>query len=72
MQQSQQNIDINKTTPIKCEECDSQYFTEVIMLRKASRIMLATSQDQVVPINVIRCADCGHVNKEFKPQILGE
>ena len=68
MQQPQ--IDISKTTPIKCdnEECGSEFFEEVTVLRKASRLLTGEMQDRVVPIQTFRCADCGNVNKEFQPK----
>ena len=65
----QQQIDISKTTGVSCEECESQYFKENLMLRRASRIMTGLPKDQIVQLPILRCADCGHVNKEFKPAI---
>tara|TARA_Y100000389_G_scaffold86549_1_gene83233 strand:+ start:485 stop:700 length:216 start_codon:yes stop_codon:yes gene_type:complete len=65
----QQRIDINNTTEIVCEECGSKFFTEVMTLRKASKLLTGAANDQIVPIPVIRCADCGHVNKDFTPNI---
>ena len=59
-------IDIKSTTKVTCEECESEYFVEAIMLRKASRLMTGASQDQVVQIPTLRCADCGNVNEDFK------
>jgi uncharacterized Zn finger protein len=64
-----QRIDINNTAEITCEECGSKFFTEVMTLRKASKLLTGAANDQIVPIPVIRCADCGHVNKDFMPKI---
>lgn len=64
-----QRIDINNTTEITCEECGSKFFTEVMTLRKASKLLTGAANDQIVPIPVIRCADCGHVNNDFMPKL---
>ena len=59
-------IDIKSTTKVTCEECESEYFVEAIMLRKASRLMTGAADDKVIPIPTLRCADCGNVNEDFK------
>jgi len=59
-------IDIKSTTKLTCESCESEYFVEALMLRKASRILTGAAEDMVIPIPTMRCADCGNVNDEFK------
>jgi len=59
-------IDIKSTTPITCSECESEYFSEALMLRKASRLITGSVKDTIIPIKMMRCADCGNVNDEFK------
>lgn len=63
------NIDLKQTTEIKCDECGSLYFEEVVMLRKLSKFVTGAPKDSVIPVPVIRCADCKHVNDEFKPDL---
>ena len=38
-QQTQVSIDMDKTTPYTCEECGSEFFEEVICIRKISRLL---------------------------------
>ena len=38
-QQTQLSIDMDKTTPYKCDECQSEFFEEVICIRKISRLL---------------------------------
>ena len=59
-------IDIKSTTPVKCSECECEYFTEALMIRKASRLLTGAAKDTMIPIPMMRCADCGNVNDEFK------
>ena len=61
---------LSQTTPVKCEECESEYFTEVLALRKASKLLTGSEQDTIIPIPTMRCADCGHINKDFKLKTL--
>ena len=63
-------IDIKSTTPVKCEECESEFFVEALMMRKASRLLTGGSKDTIIPIPTMRCADCGNVNEDFKIQKL--
>lgn len=70
----QQNLNINvsldQTTPIACEECGSETFTQVVFLRKVSRFVIGTPQDGLTPIPSFACNKCGHVNEEFQPKEL--
>jgi hypothetical protein len=63
-------IDIATTTEVKCEneECESEYFVEAYIIRKASKLLTGAVKDKIIPIPVMRCADCGNVNEIFKPK----
>lgn len=66
--QQQPQVDFSKSTGVKCEKCESEYFTEVHVIRKVSKLIALTDQDVVAPMSTFRCADCGNVNDEFKPK----
>jgi uncharacterized Zn finger protein len=59
-------IDLKEQPTIVCEKCGSFFFEEVTMIKKVSRLFTGSSQDTIVPFPTYRCADCGHVNDEFK------
>ena len=61
----QQQIDISKTTPIKCEKCEGQTFKQTLLLRKMSALVSPSGQETIVPMQVFACDKCGHVNQEF-------
>jgi len=63
----QLNISLDKTTEIICEKCNNNIFINAFLLRKASRLLTGTSQDALIPINVMACSKCQHVNEEFLP-----
>ena len=66
----QANIDINLTTPVVCENCKKQSFQEALMLREVSAILSNNGKSGVVPIQVMACVACGHVNNMFLPMEL--
>ena len=67
--QQQQSIpmDINKTTEIKCDECENNTFVAITFLRKVSRLISPDGEEHLWPLESMACAKCGHVNKEFDP-----
>ena len=67
-QEINMNVALKDTTPIACEECQSEVFKEGVLLRKVSRFVTGTSQDALMPIPVFACAKCGHVNADFMPK----
>jgi len=62
------NVDISQTTPVLCEECGGTYFEQAMVLRRVSAILTGQGKPGFMPIPVFRCADCGHVNKDFLPK----
>jgi predicted nucleic-acid-binding Zn-ribbon protein len=64
------NITLDKTTPITCDNCGGQVFTEGLIIRKASKFLTGTAQDSIIPIPTFACTQCGHVNQEFLPKEL--
>ena len=60
-------INLRDCPTIKCESCGSIYFTEVIYLKKVSKIMTGDSEDTTVPFPIYKCDDCGHINEGFNP-----
>tara|TARA_R110000765_G_C18724724_1_gene584738 strand:+ start:163 stop:381 length:219 start_codon:yes stop_codon:yes gene_type:complete len=65
--QTQVSLDVDKTKPYKCEVCDSEFFEEVVCIRKVSRLLSGDAEDTLVPMKTYRCADCKHLNEDFKP-----
>jgi uncharacterized Zn finger protein len=63
-------IDLKEIPNIECEECKNQVFKEVTILKKVSRILTGTSNDNIIPFPTYSCAKCGHINEEFK--IIGK
>jgi len=63
--QMQEQIDISKTSAIKCEKCENPTFKQSLLLRKLSALVSPNGQETLVPVQVFACEKCGHVNSEF-------
>lgn len=59
-------IDLKEQPSVKCEKCESLWFVEVTMIKKVSKLLTGSSEDTIVPFPTYRCADCSHMNEEFK------
>ena len=63
------NFNLADAPYLECENCGSNIFHERIMIKKISKFMTGGTQDSIVPIPVIACSSCNHVNEMFKPQV---
>ena len=64
------NVGMDQTTPIVCEECGNETFTQALYLRRVSALLTGTGQEGVIPIPTFLCSACNHINDKFKIQIL--
>ena len=70
-EQMQMNVDIKQTTPIKSEE-GNQVFQEAVILRKASKFLVGTSEDAIIPIPVFIDVKTNKIVIELLPKELRE
>lgn len=70
-EQMKMNVDIQQTTPIKSEE-GNQVFQEAVILRKASKFLVGTSEDAVIPIPVFIDIKTNKIVIELLPKELRE
>jgi hypothetical protein len=70
-EQMKMNVDIKQTTPIKSEE-GNQVFQEAVILRKASKFLVGTSEDAVIPIPVFIDIKTNKIVIELLPKELRE
>lgn len=59
---------VGKGEKILCEECKCDKFQLVFMLEKYNKILIGSDRDQVSPLQVFACVNCGHVNEYFLPK----
>lgn len=63
----QPRVHLREQPTVKCDNCGSIYFREVIYIKKVSKILTGSSEDTIVPFPIYRCDDCNHVNEGFNP-----
>lgn len=68
-EKQQLNINLSEVPYLECENCQGTLFEEKLMIKKVSKFMTGGTQDSIVPLPVIACAHCGHVNEMFKPKV---
>tara|TARA_Y100000592_G_C5390588_1_gene278052 strand:- start:307 stop:588 length:282 start_codon:yes stop_codon:yes gene_type:complete len=64
------NLKMSDTTEIVCDNCGHTIFEQALMLRRVSALVSPTAQESVVPIQVMCCKKCHHVNDAFLPSGL--
>jgi uncharacterized Zn finger protein len=58
-------IDLKEQPSEVCENCGSEYFKEVVLIKRVSKLYTGSSEDTLVPFPTYMCEKCGYVNKEF-------
>ena len=66
--EAQIKLDINDLVDIVCSECGGKVFRQASLFKKLSALVSPTGKEQIVPIPVFRCDDCGNINDEFLPK----
>ena len=54
---------------IKCESCEGVIFEEKMQIKKISKFLTGAERDSIVPVPVLACSSCNHINEMFKPQV---
>ena len=68
LKKPQQEIDINDTETITCEDCSNATFIPAFFLRRISPIVSPTGQEAMIPIEVFSCGNCGKVPDKMMPK----
>ena len=61
-------IDASKLDTIECEHCHSIFFEEVTMFKEIPAVQSPNGQKSIMPIPVVRCAECGFPSERFLPK----
>jgi len=67
-QEQQVQINPNDLEDIVCDECKGQCFEPTFLFKKLSAILSPNGQETMIPLQIYRCADCGHINNVFLPK----
>ena len=67
IKQPQQQINIEDTESLICDECGNASFIQCFFIRRISPIVSPTGQEAMVPIQVYSCGNCGKVPEKLMP-----
>jgi hypothetical protein len=60
-------LDITKTEAIGCKKCGGEVFVQGFGFRRISKLLTGKQKDEVLPIELFLCGDCGEVLNELLP-----
>jgi len=60
-------IPLEKTEPIACKKCGGEIFVQGFGFRKISKLMTGKPKDEVIPVEMFLCGDCGEVLNDLLP-----
>lgn len=63
-------VNVMESPNVKCEKCENIFFEKVTIIKKVSKLLTGSAEDQLIPMETYVCAKCGHMNEEF--DILGD
>ena len=66
-QQKKIMADLSASKPMLCVGCGYDVFLPAIKLRKISKLMIGSTADQILPLDVFVCGNCGAVTEELLP-----
>jgi predicted nucleic acid-binding Zn ribbon protein len=63
-------VNVMDSPNVECEKCQNIFFEKVTIIKKISKLLTGSPEDQLVPMETYVCAKCGYMNKEF--DIVGD
>ena len=63
-------VNVMDSPNVECEKCENIFFEKVTIIKKISKLLTGSPEDQLVPMETYVCAKCGHMNEEF--DIVGD
>ena len=66
-QQEEKPIPLEKTEPIACKKCGGEIFVQGFGFRKILKLLTGKPKDEVLPVEIFLCGDCGEVLNELLP-----
>jgi len=59
-------VNVKDAVNVECENCENIFFDRVTVIKKISKLLVGTTEDQYVPMETYKCTECGNINKDFK------
>ena len=62
----QVKVNVADQPTVECENCKNIFFDKVTVIKKISKLLVGTPDDQLVPMETYKCTECGNINEDFK------
>ena len=59
-------VNVKDAINVECENCKNIFFDKVTVIKKISKLLVGTPDDQLVPMETYKCTECGNINEDFK------
>lgn len=63
------NINPDLVEDVKCEKCEGESFTSCYVIKRVPVLVSPTGKEMIMPVETFSCLGCGHINKEFIPNL---
>ena len=63
----EKKLDITKTEPVGCKKCGSEIFIQGFSFRRVPALLTGKPKDEMLPVELFLCGDCGEVLNELLP-----
>ena len=60
----QVQVDLSQAETMKCEYCGNYVFIKGTVLKRLSPLVSPTGQEEIVPIEIYSCGNCGEVYRD--------
>jgi len=54
---------------VKCEKCGGESFSSSYVIKRCPAVVSPTGDEIMMPVETFSCIGCGHINKEFMPNL---
>jgi len=61
------NINFAEQPTVDCDGCGGKFFKKVTVMKRVSKLLTGSAQDEIVPLETYACESCSHVNDDFNP-----
>jgi|7_EtaG_2_1085326.scaffolds.fasta_scaffold183499_2 hypothetical protein len=56
------NVDLDQATDFECEKCKDVFFSTLFRFKRLSALVSPTGEEVMIPIQLLKCDSCGHIN----------
>lgn len=71
MDNTQIRVNLKDMQEYKCDDCGSDKFKDVYMIKKISALVSPSGKEMLYPVQLFACLSCNHVNEYFLNAVNG-